>query len=123
MQRIMLKSKIHRATVTAADLHYEGSLAIDRQLMDAADIVSGEQIHVYNVSNGERLVTYAIPAPAGSGTVMLNGAAARLGAPGDTIIIVAYAMVDDAEALSFRAKKVLVDGRNRPRRRGGRPKQ
>ena len=115
MQRFMLKSKIHRATITGADLHYEGSLAIDTALMEAADLVAGEQVHVYNIHNGERLVTYAIPAPRGSGTLMLNGAAARLGAVGDSVIVVAYASVDDGECASFRPRVVFVDSRNRPR--------
>lgn len=116
MQRFMLKSKIHRATVTGADLHYEGSLAIDSALMDAAGLVPGEQIHVFNIHNGERLVTFAIPAPRGSGTILLNGAAARLGAVGDPVIIVAFASVDDAECRTFRPSVVLVDARNRPRK-------
>ena len=120
MQRFMLKSKIHRATVTGADLHYEGSLAIDSDLMDAADLVPGEQIHVFNVHNGERLVTYAIPAPRGSGTILLNGAAARLGAVGDPVIIVAFASVDNAECPSFKPRVVFVNARNRPRKVGGR---
>ncbi len=116
MQRFMLKSKIHRATITGADLHYEGSLAIDAALMDAADLVSGEQIHVFNINNGQRLTTYAIPAPRGSGTILLNGAAARLGAVGDPVIVVAFASVDDADCRSFKARVVFVDARNRPRR-------
>ncbi len=116
MWRVMLKSKIHRARVTGADLHYEGSLALDADLMKAADIAPGEQIHVYNVTNGERFVTYAISAPPGSGTVMLNGAAARLGMPGDEVIVAAYAMVDDREVASFRPRIVMVDERNRVRR-------
>lgn len=116
----MLKSKIHRAVVTAADLHYEGSLALDCGLMEAADILPGEQIHVYNIANGHRLVTYAIPAPRGSGTVMLNGAAARLGAAGDPVIIAAYAAVDDRDCRTFHPRVVYVDRRNRPRRRPSR---
>jgi len=116
MWRVMLKSKIHRARVTGADLHYEGSLALDADLMKVADIAPGEQIHVYNVTNGARFVTYAIPAPAGSGTVMLNGAAARLGMPGDQVIVAAYAMVEDGEVASFRPRIIMVDERNRVRR-------
>lgn len=116
MERIMLKSKIHRATVTAADLHYEGSLAIDTALMEQADIVPGEQVHVYNATNGHRLITYAIPARAGSGTIMLNGAAARLGAVGDHIIIVTYAHFTDAEIPKAKPRVVFVDARNRARR-------
>ena len=116
MQRFMLKSKIHRATITGADLHYEGSLAIDAALMQAADILPGEQIQVFNIHNGQRLTTYAIPAPRGSGTILLNGAAARLGAVGDPVIIVAFASVDDAECAAFKPRVVFVDARNRARR-------
>lgn len=112
----MLKSKIHRATVTGADLHYEGSLAIDSSLLEAADIVAGEQVHVFNVNTGDRLITYAIPAPKGSGVMMLNGAAARLGAPGDEIIVVAFASMDDAEARSIKPRVVFVNSKNRIRR-------
>ncbi len=115
MDRIMVKSKIHRAVVTGADLHYEGSLAIDTALMEKADILAGEQVHVYNVNNGERFLTYAIPARRGSGTILLNGAAARLGAAGDHVIIVTYAHVPDVEARSFKPRVVLVDARNRAR--------
>jgi len=116
MQRIMLKSKIHRATITGADLHYEGSLAIDSALMDAADILAGEQVHVFNINTGARLITYAIPAPHGSGVMMLNGAAARLGAPGDEIIVAAFASVDDVEARSFKPRVLFVTPKNRIRR-------
>lgn len=116
MERIMLKSKIHRATVTGADLHYEGSLAIDTDLLKLADILPGEQVHVYNANNGHRLITYAIPARAGSGTIMLNGAAARLGAVGDHVIIVTYAHLDDAECAKVKPRVVFVDARNRARR-------
>ncbi len=113
MHRVMLKSKIHRATVTRSDLHYEGSLAIDAALLEAADLLPGEQIHVYNVSNGERFVTYAIRARRNSGIMLVNGAAARLAQPGDTIIIAAYAQVPENETRTFHARKVLVDARNR----------
>jgi aspartate 1-decarboxylase len=98
MQRILLKSKIHRATVTAANLHYEGSVTIDRTLMDQADLVDHEQVHIYDVNNGHRLVTYVIPGPAGSGIICINGAAAHLVHVGDLIIICAYASFDDSEA-------------------------
>ena len=91
MLRVMMKSKIHRATVTQADLHYEGSLTISAELMQAADILPYEMVHVYNVSNGERFETYAIEGEADSGIICLNGAAARKGAPGDLIIITTYA--------------------------------
>lgn len=111
----MLKSKIHRAVLTATELHYEGSIAIDQSLMELADILPGEQVHVLNINTGDRLITYAITAPAGSGTISLNGAAARLGAPGDPIIIIAYCDVEDAEARRHKAKVIQVDARNRPR--------
>lgn len=113
MLRNMLKSKIHRATVTGADLHYEGSLAIDADLMKAADILPYEQIHVFNIHNGERFVTYAIQAPAGSGTILLNGAAARLGMPGDKVIIVTFTEMEEAEAQTARPRVVQVDDANR----------
>lgn len=119
MDRILLKSKIHRATVTDTRLDYEGSIAIDTDLMAAADLLPNEQVHIYNITNGERFVTYTIPARRGSGMVQLNGAAARLGEPGDRIIIAAYAQVPDAEARTFRPRIVLVDERNRPRSSGG----
>ena len=117
MQRIMLKSKIHRATVTGADLHYEGSLAVDAALLEAADILPGEQIQVFNVHNGQRFTTYAIEAPRGSGTILVNGAAARLAAPGDPVIIVTFAHVADGDAQTFKARVVLVDSKNRPLRK------
>ncbi|MEI6577119.1 MAG: aspartate 1-decarboxylase [Bacteroidota bacterium] len=97
----VLKSKIHRAVLTDANLHYVGSLSIDEDLMDAAGIIANEKIHVLNVTNGERLVTYAIQAPRGSGAIVLNGAAARRGMAGDILVIVSYAMMDFTEAKSF----------------------
>lgn len=115
MQRYMLKSKIHRAVLTGTELDYEGSIAIDRLLMDAADLLPGEQVHVLNINNGARLVTYVIEAPAGSGTIMLNGAAARLGCKGDLVIILSYASMTDDEAGSYRPKVVKVDAQNRLR--------
>src|SRR5687768_3056171 len=96
--RVMLKSKIHRASVTQADLHYVGSIAIDRDLMDAADLLEGEQVTIADITNGARLETYVIPAPRGSGTIGINGAAAHLVATGDLVIIMSYAMLEDAEA-------------------------
>lgn len=111
----MLKAKIHRARLTGTDLHYEGSIAIDRDLLVAADILPGEQVHVLNLQNGERLITYAIEAPAGSGTMMLNGPAARLGMVGDIVIIVSYCSVDDAEARRLKPTIVHVDQQNRRR--------
>ena len=113
MQRSMLKSKIHRATLTGTELDYEGSIAIDRNLIEAADLLAGEQVHVLNISNAERLITYVIEAPAGSGTIMLNGAAARLGCRGDKVIILAYASVADEEARQLKPKIVHVDDANR----------
>jgi len=110
----MLKSKIHRATLTGTELHYEGSIAIDRNLIEAADLLPGEQVHVLNVSNAARLITYVIEAPAGSGQVVLKGPAARLGVPGDKVVIIAYGAVDDAEARRLKPKVVHVDEQNRP---------
>ena len=111
----MLRSKIHRATLTGTQLDYEGSIAVDRDLMDAADMLPGEQVHVLNVSNGERLITYLIEAPAGSGTMMLNGPAARLAVPGDEVIVLTYVSVSDEEARSLEPIVILVDGQNRPK--------
>ena len=113
MQRFMLRSKIHRATLTGTELDYEGSIAIDRDLMKAADLLPGEQVHVLNLSNASRLITYAIEAPAGSGTIMLNGPAARLGITGDKVIIIAYCELDDEEARRFKPTIVHVDEKNR----------
>ncbi len=115
MQRYMLKSKIHRAVLTGTELDYEGSIAIDRLLMEAADLLPGEQVHVLNINNGSRMVTYVIEAPAGSGTIMLNGAAARLGCKGDLVIILSYASMSEEEARSYRPKVVKVDAENRLR--------
>lgn len=113
MLRTMLTSKIHRATVTQADLHYVGSLTIDEDLMDAAGLLPGEQVHVVDIDNGARLVTYAIAGPRGSGVIGINGAAARLVQPGDLIIIIAYGQLTDAEAREFRPRVVHVDRDNR----------
>ncbi|MBU4271947.1 MAG: aspartate 1-decarboxylase [Planctomycetes bacterium] len=114
MQRFMLRSKIHCATLTGTELDYEGSVAIDRDLIEAADMLPGEQVHVLNLSNAQRIATYVIEAPAGSGTVMLNGPAARLGIAGDKVIILAYCAVDEEEARRLRPIVVHVDERNRP---------
>jgi aspartate 1-decarboxylase len=114
MHRVLLRSKIHRATLTGKVLDYEGSIAIDRRLMDAADLLPGEQVHVLNVNTGSRLVTYVIEAPAGSGTMMLNGPAARLGEPGDIVIILAYGYYTDAAARRLRPRIVRVDVNNQP---------
>jgi aspartate 1-decarboxylase len=111
----MLKSKIHRATITEANLAYEGSLTLDRQLMEAADILPYEMVHIYNISNGERFQTYAIEGPPGSGVICLNGAAARRGAPGDLIIITTYANYPPEALNHHKPKVILVDGRNRPK--------
>ena len=121
MLRVMLKSKIHRATITEADLSYEGSLTIDADLMQAADILPYEMVHIFNISNGERFQTYAIDGEAGSGVMCLNGAAARKGTPGDLIIIATFATYDEAELEAHRPIIVLVDGQNRPREAGAKP--
>jgi aspartate 1-decarboxylase len=114
MRRTMCKSKIHRATLTGADLHYVGSLTVDRDLMDAADMVPYEQVHVVNVNNGNRLVTYIIEGERGSGTVQLNGAAARLGAPGDIVIVITYGEYEDADLKrGFEPRVVFVNDENR----------
>lgn len=115
MQRILLKSKIHRARVIETRLDYDGSLSIDRILMDRADIAQYEQVKVYNLANGERFDTYAIAAPEGSGQIRLNGAAARKGQPGDLIIIVTYALLDEQEISHHQPRLVFVDEANRPR--------
>ncbi len=115
MQRLMLKSKIHRARVTDANLQYEGSLTIDESLMEAADILPFEQIKIYNIFNGARFDTYAIPGPADSGEICLNGAAARMAAVGDLIIIATYAGYNDDEIAANKPKVVLVDSDNRRR--------
>lgn len=109
----MLKAKIHRATVTDCDPDYEGSIAIDAGLLAACGILPNEQVDVYNITNGERLTTYAIVAPEGSGTIGLNGAAARKALKGDKIIIAAYAQMDEAAARTHRPVVLLMDERNR----------
>lgn len=113
MQRLMLKSKIHRATLTEVNLEYEGSITIDRRLMEAADLLPGEQVHVLNINNGERLITYVIEGPPDSGVVALNGAAARLGAKGDPVIILSYWIVDDGTARGIAPRIIRVDQQNR----------
>ncbi|HEX5143235.1 MAG TPA: aspartate 1-decarboxylase [Mycobacterium sp.] len=113
MFRTMLKSKIHRATVTHADLHYVGSVTVDADLMDAADLLEGEQVTIVDIDNGARLVTYAITGERGSGVIGINGAAAHLVAPGDLVILMSYATVDDASARSLRPRVVFVDADNR----------
>jgi aspartate 1-decarboxylase len=111
--RVMLKSKIHRATVTGADVNYEGSITLDPILMEAADILPYEQVHVLDISNGSRLVTYAIEGTRGAGEVVLNGAAARLVDPGDLVIVISYEDVAEEEARPYRPSLVYVDGENR----------
>ena len=113
MYRTMLKSKIHRATVTQADLHYVGSVTIDQDLMDVADLLPGEQVAIVDINNGARLETYVIPGPRHSGVIGINGAAARLVHEGDLVIIISYAVMTDAEARESRPKVVHVDADNR----------
>ncbi len=113
MFRIMLKSKIHRATVTGADLNYEGSITIDKELLEKADIQPYEQVQIYNITNGERFETYVIEGDRGSGEICLNGAAARLVHKGDLIIIASYVMVPEDKVDSFKPKYVFVDEFNR----------
>lgn len=112
MQRTMMKSKIHRARVTDADLHYEGSITVDADLMDAADMLPYEMVHVLDVDNGSRLQTYVIPGPRGSGVMCINGAAARLVSTGDTIIVLTYMTMEDQEAHGYLPKVVYVNDHN-----------
>ena len=109
----LLKAKIHRATVTHAELHYEGSCAIDSRLLDISGIREYEQVHIYNINNGNRFVTYAIRGEAGSGVISVNGAAAHMAQPGDLVIICAYGQFDEAEAANFKPTLVYVDRENR----------
>jgi len=113
MYRTMFKSKIHRATVTQADLHYVGSITIDADLMDAADLLPGEQVAVVDVTNGARLETYVISGERGSGVIGINGAAAHLVHPDDLVIVISYATMPDAEAKAYIPRVVHVDGANR----------
>lgn len=119
--RTMFKSKIHRATVTQADLHYVGSVTIDSDLLDAADLLPGEQVAIVDVTNGARLETYVIAGERGSGVIGINGAAAHLVHPGDLVIIISYAQMDDATARSFKPAVVHVDADNRIISVGGDP--
>ena len=112
MLRTMMKSKIHRATVTQADLHYVGSVTVDEDLLDASDILPGELVHIVDVTNGARLETYTIAGPRGSGVIGINGAAAHLVHPGDIVILIAYAQVDDTEARELQPSVVFVDADN-----------
>ena len=113
MMRIMMKSKIHRATVTQADLHYVGSVTLDAALMEAADLLEGEQVAIVDITNGARIETYVIPAPRGSGTIGINGAAAHLVHPGDLVILMSYAHLQEAELAAYAPRVVFVDRGNR----------
>ena len=113
MMRIMMKSKIHRAKVTQADLDYVGSVTIDADLLDAADLLEGEQVAIVDNTNGARIETYVIPGPRGTGVIGINGAAAHLVHPGDVVIIMTYAVFDDAEARALKPRVIHVDGDNR----------
>ncbi|CAL9364111.1 aspartate 1-decarboxylase [Streptomyces sp. XY006] len=113
VQRTLLNGKIHRATVTQADLHYVGSLTIDQDLMDAADITEGEQVHVVDIDNGARLTTYAITGARGTGVIGVNGAAAHLVHPGHLVIVMSFAALDEAERAGHRPRVVHVDQANR----------
>ncbi len=117
MQLTLLKSKIHMATLTGTELYYTGSICIDQNLLDAAGILEGEQVHVVNVNNGERLVTYAISGKRGTGIVELNGPAARLGMKGDKVIIITYAQMSDAEAKAHTPVVVHVSDKNKIQRK------
>ncbi|AIQ48140.1 L-aspartate 1-decarboxylase [Paenibacillus sp. FSL R7-0273] len=114
MFRHMMKSKIHRATVTEANLNYVGSITIDEDLMEAADLLENEKVQIVDNNNGSRLETYVIPGPRGSGVICLNGAAARLVQPGDTVIIISYAMLSSEELAGHKPTVVFVDGDNKP---------
>lgn len=113
MMRIMMKSKIHRAKVTQADLHYVGSVTLDAALMEAADLLEGEQVAIVDITNGSRIETYVIPGPRGSGVIGINGAAAHLVHPGDLVIIMSYGLLDDAKARALEPTIVHVDEENR----------
>ena len=113
MRRRMFLSKIHRAVVTHADLNYEGSCTIDVDLMEAADILPNQELHIWNITQGTRLVTYALPGPSGSGVICINGAAAHLNSPGDLVILATFGEMDSEEARSFEPKIVMVDQNNR----------
>jgi aspartate 1-decarboxylase len=113
MERKMLKSKIHRAVVTGADLHYEGSVTIDKELMEAADIIPYEAVSIWNVTNGNRFETYAIEGERGSGVICINGAAARMVAPKDLVIIACFVNMNDVEAANHEPRLVFVDDQNR----------
>lgn len=113
MLRTMMKSKIHRATVTQADLHYVGSVTVDEDLLDASDILPGELVHIVDIDNGARLETYTIAGERGTGIIGINGAAARLVHPGDLVILIAYGQMETAEAKAYEPKVVFVDRDNK----------
>jgi aspartate 1-decarboxylase len=113
MLRTMLRAKLHRATITEAVLEYEGSLTVDRDLLDAVDLLPGEQIHCANITNGERFVTYLFEGERGSGVICVNGAAARLARPADQLIVMAYGLVTEEEARTHRAKVAILDASNK----------
>ena len=121
MLRTMMTSKIHRATVTQADLHYVGSVTVDEDLLDAADLIPGEQVAIVDITNGARIETYVIPGTPGSGVIGINGAAAHLVHPGDLVIIMSYAVMTDAEARSLKPHVVHVDAQNRVVKLGNDP--
>ncbi|MFG2441287.1 aspartate 1-decarboxylase [Nocardia fluminea] len=121
MLRTMMKSKIHRATVTHADLHYVGSVTVDQDLLDAADLLEGEQVCIVDIDNGARLETYVIAGERGSGVIGINGAAAHLVHPGDLVILIAYGQMDEAEVRGYDPKVVFVDDHNRPVELGSDP--
>ncbi|MEV6324406.1 aspartate 1-decarboxylase [Nocardia sp. NPDC051787] len=121
MLRTMMKSKIHRATVTHADLHYVGSVTVDQALLDAADLLEGEQVCIVDIDNGARLETYVIAGERGSGVIGINGAAAHLVHPGDLVILIAYGQLNEQEVAEYDPKVVFVDERNRPVELGSDP--
>ncbi|MFI2559018.1 aspartate 1-decarboxylase [Nocardia farcinica] len=121
MLRTMMKSKIHRATVTHGDLHYVGSVTVDQDLLDAADLLEGEQVCIVDIDNGARLETYVIAGERGSGVIGINGAAAHLVHPGDLVILIAYGMMNEQEIAEYDPKVVFVDERNRPVELGSDP--
>ncbi|MCP2293139.1 aspartate 1-decarboxylase [Nocardia amikacinitolerans] len=121
MLRTMMKSKIHRATVTHADLHYVGSVTVDQDLLDAADLLEGEQVCIVDIDNGARLETYVIAGERGSGVIGINGAAAHLVHPGDLVILIAYGMMNEQEIAEYEPKVVFVDEHNRPVELGSDP--
>lgn len=123
MKRVLLKSKIHRATVTEANVNYEGSITVDKELMDAADLIPYEQVHIFNVTNGQRFFTYVIVGKPGSGVVCINGAAAHLAREGDTIIIASFASYNENECKRHEPKPVYVNEENKIKRIKAEPKK